>query len=64
MITVGAFLSYAIPDNILVGVYEERSEEYKGIYDVFTCDKTFGHRRLVSFDILGSCLVMYLEEEK
>lgn len=64
MLTVGAFLGHAIPDDMLVGVFEERSDEYNGIYDVFACDKEFGHRQLASFDIRGGCLIIYLEEEK
>lgn len=64
MLTVGAFLSYAIPDTMLVAVFESRSEEYNGVYDVPTCYKTFGHRQLASFDIKGGCLALYLEEEK
>lgn len=64
MITVGAFLSYAIPDTMRIGVYKAKTNEYDGLYDVTTCDKTFGHRQLDSFDIKGGYLVLYLEEEK
>lgn len=63
MLTVGAFLSYAIPDTMLVAVFDSRSEEYEGCYDVPTCYKMFGHRQLDSFNIKGGCLALYLEVE-
>lgn len=64
MLTVGSFLSYAIPDTMVVAVFESRSEEYNGVYDVPTCYKMLGHRQLDSYDIKGGCLALYLEEEK
>lgn len=63
MLTVGAFLSYAIPDNMRIGVYEESSDKYDGLYDVLSCDAKFGNRRLISFDIMSGYLLIELEEE-
>ena len=64
MLTVGAFLSYAIPDNIRVGVYDSKREEYDGLYDIVSCEETFGYRRLASFDIVNGYLLLELEEEE
>lgn len=64
MLTVGAFLSYATPDNMRIGVYEEDSDKYDGLYDVLSCDAEFGHRRMISFDIMSGYLILELEEEQ
>ena len=63
MLTVDAFLNYAIPDTMMIAVFESLSEKYKGVYDVQTCYKTFEHRQMDSFNIKGGCLCLYLEEE-
>lgn len=63
MLTVGAFLSYAIPDNMRIGVYEESSDKYDGLYDVLSCGAKFGNRRLISFDIMSGYLLIELEEK-
>lgn len=64
MLTVGAFLSYAIPDNMRIGVYDSTMEQYDGLYDVISCAAKFGHRRMASFDIMHGYLLIELEEEE
>lgn len=64
MLTVGAFLSYAIPDNMRIGIYEKDSDKYDGLYDVLSCNAKFGYRRMISFDIMSGYLLIELEEEE
>lgn len=64
MLTVSAFLSYAIPDDIRIGVYDSKTEYYDGLYDVLSFEAKFGHRRLDSFNIMSGYLLIELKEEE
>lgn len=64
MITVGAFLSYAEP-NMLVMRYNARTKEYEGLYSVDDFVNVYRKRKIDWFDITNSgYLVIVLEEEK
>lgn len=64
MITVGAFLSCAEP-NMLVMRYNTQTKEYEGLYSVDDFINVYCERKIHWFDITNSgYLVIVLEEEK
>ena len=64
MLTVGSFLSYAIPDYMLIMRYDSKSGEYDGLYNVIDFEIKYGNRYVSSFNITcNGYLVLELKEE-
>lgn len=64
MITVGAFLSYAVPSTLVMR-YNTQTKEYEGLYSVDDFVDVYRKRKIDWFDITNSgYLVIVLEEEK
>lgn len=64
MITVGAFLSYAVP-SMLVMRHNTQTKEFEGLYSVDDFVNAYCERKIDWFDITNfGYLVIVLEEEK
>ena len=64
MLTVGAFLSYAV-SSTLVMRYNTQTKEYEGLFSIDDFVNVYSKRKIEWFDITNSgYLVIVLEEEE